>query len=137
MALQSIGKANMLKYKVGAPDASTDNEDQVCIPLDFALPKPLMPFCQEGLSGRLEYELTINTFNKVIKSSDTDSKYVIKHIRLEFDMVTDSELARQIRQQFSDRTAILYDLIKQSMDFDLSKYPHSAIICGQTGCGKT
>ena len=35
----------------------------------------------------------------------------MSNICLEFDMVTDSELARQIRQQFSGRMAILYDRI--------------------------
>ena len=33
------------------------------------------------------------------------------NICLEFDMVTDSELARKIKQQFSGRMAILYDRI--------------------------
>ena len=70
-----------------------------------------MPFYQAGLGDRLEYELTFNDYNKVISSTDADSSYVISNICLEFDMVTDSELARQIRQQFSGRMAILYDRI--------------------------
>ena len=70
-----------------------------------------MPFYQAGLGDRLEYELTFNDYNKVIKSTDADSSYVISNICLEFDMVTDSELARQIRQQFTGRMAILYDRI--------------------------
>ena len=44
-------------------------------------------------------------------STDADSSYAIKNICLELDMVTDSELARQIRQKFSGRMAILYDLV--------------------------
>ena len=47
----------------------------------------------------------------VINSTDADSSYVISNICLEFDIVTDSELARQIRQQFNGRMAILYDRI--------------------------
>ena len=70
-----------------------------------------MPFYQAGLGDRLEYELTFNDYNKVISSTDADSSYVISNICLEFDMVTDLELARQIRQQFSGRMAILYDRI--------------------------
>ena len=70
-----------------------------------------MPFYQAGLGDRLEYELTFNDYNKVISSTDADSSYIISNICLEFDMVTDSELARQIRQQFSGRMAILYDRI--------------------------
>ena len=120
MAYQGIGKANMLKHRVGAADATSDAEDQAiasahatrfCIPLDFELLETYMPFYQAGLGDRLEYELTFNDYMKVINSSDTDSSYVIKGISLEFDMVTDSELARQIRDQYSGRMAILYDLI--------------------------
>ena len=70
-----------------------------------------MPFYQAGLGDRLEYELTFNDYYKVVNSTDADSSYAISNICLEFDMVTDSELARQIRQQFSGRIAILYDRI--------------------------
>ena len=70
-----------------------------------------MPFYQAGLGDRLEYELTFNDYNKVINSSDADSSYTIKNICLEFDKVTDLELARQIRQQYNGRIAILYDRI--------------------------
>ena len=110
----------MLKHRVGAGNASTDAEDQAiagafenrfCIPLEFELLETHMPFYQAGLGDRLEYELTFNDYNKVISSTDADSSYVISNICLEFDMVTDSELARQIRQQFSGRMAILYDRI--------------------------
>ena len=120
MAYQGIGKSNMLKHRVGAGNASTDAEDQAiagafknrfCIPLDFELSETHMPFYQAGLGDRLEYELTFNDYNKVINSTDADSSYDISNFCLEFDMVTDSELTRQIRQQFSGRMAILYDRI--------------------------
>ena len=105
MAYQGIGKANMLKNRVGAGKASTDAKDQAidgafknrfCILLDFELLETHMPFYQARLGDRLEYELTFNDYNKVINSTDADSSYVISNICLEFDMVTDSELARQI-----------------------------------------
>ena len=108
----------MLKHRVGVGKASTDAEDQAiavafknrfCIPLDFELLETHMTFYQVGLGDRLEYELTFNDYHKVINSTDADSSYVISNICLEFDMVTDSELARQIRQQFSGRMARLYD----------------------------
>ena len=120
MAYQGIGKANMLKHRLGAGNISTDAEDQAiggafknkfCIPLDFELLEMHMPFYQAGLGDRLEYELTFNDYYNVINSTDADSSYVKSNICLEFDMVTDSELARQIRQQFSGRMAILYDRI--------------------------
>ena len=119
MAYQGIGKANMLKHRVGAGNATSGAEDQAiagafknrfCIPLDFELLETHMPFYQAGLGDRLEYELTFNDYNRVINSTDSDSSYIISNICLEFDMVTDSEL-RQIRQQFNGRMAILYDRI--------------------------
>ena len=70
-----------------------------------------MPFYQAGLGDRLEYELTFNDYNKVINSSDVDASYTIKNICLEFDTVSDTELARQIRQQTNGKMAILYDRI--------------------------
>ena len=70
-----------------------------------------MPFYQAGLGDRLEYELTFNDYNKVINSTDVDASYTIKNICLEFDTVSDTELARQIRQQVDGRMAILYDRI--------------------------
>ena len=70
-----------------------------------------MSFYQAGLGDRLEYELTFNDYDKVINSTHADNSFAINNIRLEFDMGTDSERARQIRQQFSGRMAILYDRI--------------------------
>ena len=70
-----------------------------------------MPFYQAGLGDRLEYELTFNDYNKVINSSDVDASYTIKNICLEFDTVSDTELARQIGQQTNGKMAILYDRI--------------------------
>lgn len=120
MAYQGIGKNNMLKHRIGAADASSDKEDEAvakayknrfCIPLDFELLETHMPFYQAGLGDRLEYELTFNDYEKVIKSTDATSSYTIKNICLEFDMVSDPELARQIRQQVDGKMVILYDRI--------------------------
>ena len=120
MAYQGIGKANMLNHRVGARNATADTGDEAiadayknrfCIPLDFELLESHMPFYQAGLGDRLEYELTFNDYNKVINSTDVDASYTIKNICLEFDTVSDTELARQIRQQTDGKMAILYDRI--------------------------
>ena len=120
MVYQGIGNANMLKHRVGAGDTSSNAEDKAvadvyenrfCIPLDFELLVTHMPFYQAGLGDRLEYELTFNDYMKVIKATDDESSYQIKNICLEFDKITDSKLARQIRQQYSGRIAILYDRV--------------------------
>ena len=61
MAYQGIGKANMLKHRVGAKNASADAEDQAiagafknrfCIPLDFELLETHMPFLPGGARGQ-------------------------------------------------------------------------------------
>ena len=120
MAYQGIGKANMLNHRVGARNATADAGDEAiadayknrfCIPLDFELLESHMPFYQAGLGDRLEYELTFNDYNKVINSSDVDASYTIKNICLEFDTVSDTELAGQIGQQTNGKMAILYDRI--------------------------
>ena len=120
MAYQGIGKANMLNHRVGARNATADAGDEAiadayknrfCIPLDFELLESHMPFYQAGLGDRLEYKLTFNDYNKVINSSDVDASYTIKNICLEFDTVSDTELARQIGQQTNGKMAILYDRI--------------------------
>ena len=70
-----------------------------------------MPFYQARQGDILEYELTFNDYNNVIKSTDEASSYAIKHICLEFYMVSDPKLTRQIRQQYSGKMVILYDCI--------------------------
>ena len=71
-----------------------------------------MPFYQSVLGDRLEYEFTFNDYNRVIWATrDTDASYDIENISLEYDMVTQPELARTISNQYSARLAILYDRI--------------------------
>ena len=72
-----------------------------------------MPFYQAGLGDRLDYELTFNDYNIVIKSTDEASSYSIKNICLEFDMVSYPELTWQIRQHYSGKMIILYGRILQ------------------------
>lgn len=48
---------------------------------------------------------------------------------MKLDIVSDTELARQIKQ-YSGEMTIFYDIEKKSD-------PHCAIICGKPGCGKT
>ena len=120
MAYQGIGDSNMIRHRVGAGNATANKGDQAianaygnrfCIPLDFELLETHMPFYQAGLGDRLEYELTFNDYSKVINSTDADANYTIKNICLEFDTVSDTELARQIRQQVAGKMVILYDRI--------------------------
>jgi len=109
------------KLRVGAADKDeTVSEDKAISdaygnrfyhPLNFELLETSMPFYQSALGDRLEYELTFNEYSKTILSSDTNSNYVVENICLEYDMVTDMELAMQIANQYEDRIAIYYDRV--------------------------
>ncbi|MEW8332697.1 MAG: hypothetical protein AB2692_17315 [Candidatus Thiodiazotropha sp.] len=82
------------------------------IPLDFELLESHMPFYQSALGDRLEYELVFNDYSRVVRAAgDTDASYRIENISLEYDMVTQPELARRIRNQYEGRLAILYDRV--------------------------
>ena len=48
-----------------------------------------------------------------MKSSDVASSYIAKNICLQFDMVSDAELVRQIRQQYDGKMTLFYDRILQ------------------------
>ena len=118
---QGIGNRNATKLRMGAGDGDpTVKQDKALadafgnrffIPLDFELLESHMPFYQAALGDRLEYELTFNDYNEVIMSSDPDSSYRIDNVSLEFDKVTEPELARQIRLQYSGRLVVLYDRV--------------------------
>ena len=82
------------------------------VPLDFELLESHMPFYQSALGDRLEYELTFNDYNRVIHAEDdSDASYSIGGISLEFDVVTQPELARMVRNQYTGQIAILYDRV--------------------------
>ena len=81
-----------------------------------------MHFYQAGLGDMLEYELTFSDYNKVINATDPNSIYAINNICPESEMVTDSDLVRQIRQQLSGRMAILYDRILRDQKIAKNKF---------------
>ena len=71
-----------------------------------------MPFYQSALGDRLEYELTFNDYSRVILATGgADASYRVENLSLEYDMVTQPELARMIANQYNGRLAILYDRI--------------------------
>ena len=70
------------------------------IPLDFEMLDSAMPYYQVGLRNRLSYELKFNDYNQVINSSKTDATYKITDISLEYDIVTQPDLARSIKNEY-------------------------------------
>ncbi len=113
---------NVSRIRVGAENKDeTKTEDAVIAaayrnrydaPLDFELLESHMPFYQSALGDRLEYELTFNDYSRiVVATGDAAASYLIDNIALEFDMVTQTDLARQIRNQYAGRLAVLYERV--------------------------
>ena len=70
------------------------------------------PYYQAGLRNRLCYEITFNDYNQVINSSVAaqDAMYKITDISLEYETVTQPDLARSIRSEYQSM-ALLYERI--------------------------
>ena len=70
------------------------------IPLDFEMLDSAAPNYQAGLGNRLFYELTFNDYNRVIKYPVSpkvpDVKYKITDVSLEYEIVTQPDLARSV-----------------------------------------
>ena len=79
-----------------------------------------MPYYQAGLRSRLSYELLFNDYNQVINSSKTNATYKITDISLEYDIVTQPELAISIRSEY-DKMVLLYDRVIQHSQIKMNK----------------
>ena len=85
------------------------------MPLDFEMLDSAAPYYQAGLKNILCYELTFNDYNRVTKSGVSspkvpDAKYKITDISLEYEIVTQPDLARSIRSEYQ-HMVLLYDRI--------------------------
>lgn len=129
--IDSSKDKNVTRLRINAGNKSeSDAEDlavakafgnRFCIPLDFELLESHMPFYQSALGDRLEYELTFNSYNKVIQSSDSEASYTIEGISLEFEKVTNAELADQIRNNYMGKLTFLYDRVLRYLEIPLNK----------------
>ena len=98
---------NAIKCRINAGDKASNASDETvasifdnkfCIPLDFEILESSLPLYQYGLGSRLTL-LTFVDYSDVIKASNPDASYTISNISLEFDTVTNSSLASQIRTE--------------------------------------
>ena len=80
------------------------------IPLDFEVLDSAAPYYQVGLGNRLCYEFKLNNYNRVINSSKTNATYKITDTSLEYEIVTQPDLARSIKAEY-DEMALYYDRI--------------------------
>ena len=117
-----------LRINAGNKDATHTQDKAIAdtygnkfiIPLDFEMLDSVMCYYQAGLRNRLSYELLFNNYNQVINSSKTDATYKITDISLEYDIVTQPELARSIRFEY-DKMVLLYDRVIQHSQISMNK----------------
>ena len=120
-----------MKLRINAGDKSTtplpqDNAiadtygNKFIIPLDFEMLDIAMPYYQVRLRNRLSYKLLFNDYNQVINSLKTDATYKITDISLEYDIVTQPELACSIRSEY-DKMMLLFDRVIQHSQIPVNK----------------
>ena len=85
-------------------------DDKFCIPLDLEILESSLPLYQYSLGIHLTYELTFADYSDMIKASNPDASYTISNISPEFDTVTSTSLASQIRTEYM-KNSILDDRI--------------------------
>ena len=107
-----------------APDKAIADAygNKFIIPLDFEMLDSVMPYYHGGLRNRLSYEIMFNDYNQVIKSAVASpvATYKIADISLEYDIVTQPNLARSIRFEY-DGMVLLYDRVHQHSKVPVNK----------------
>ena len=126
---------NCIKLRINAGDKNIGNirdnaiadayRKKFIIPLDFEMLDSAAPYYQAGLGNRLHYEITFNAYNRVAKSGVSspkvpDAKYKITDISLEYEIVTQPDLARSIRSEYQ-HMALLYDRILRHRQISVNK----------------
>ena len=123
---------NCIKLRINTGDKSTSNKkdssiaeaygNKFLIPLDFEMLDSSAPYYQAGLGNRLCCKIKFNDYNRVIKSAvaSPDGKYVISNISLEYEIVTNSTLARSIKTEY-DEMVLLYDRIIRHRQIPVNK----------------
>ena len=119
-----------MKSRINAGDKSTtpakDNaiaeayRNKFTIPLDFVMLDSAMPYYQAGLRKRLSYEFKLNDYHRVINSLKTDAMYKITDISLEYDVVTQPELASYIRSEYN-KMVLLYGRVIEHSQIPVNK----------------
>ena len=123
---------NCIKLRIDATDKNAGNKrdnaiadtygNKFIIPLDFEMLDSSLPYYQAGLRNRLYYEITTNNYNRVTKSAvaSPDAKYKITDISLEYEIVTNSPLARSITTEYQNM-ALLYDRVLRHKQIPVNK----------------
>ena len=92
--------------------------------LDFEMLDSAMPYYQAGLGNRLCYEVTSNGYGKVInalkQTPSSDASYKISNISLEYEIVTQPDLASRISTECQNM-ALQYDRILRQRQIPVNK----------------
>ena len=83
-----------------------------------------MAYYQSGLRNKLCYKITFNEYGKVIcgagQTPTPDATYEIKGISLEYEIVTQLDLARNISEEYQ-RMVLLYDRVVRDIIMPVNK----------------
>ena len=117
-----------LRINAGGKDATNVRDKAIAeaysnkfiIPLDFEMLESVMPYYEVELRNRLCYEITTNYYNQVIDSSKTNATYKITDISLEYEIVTQPNLARHISNEYQSMV-LLYDRILRHKQIPVNK----------------
>ena len=95
------------------------------IPFDFEMLDSAAPYYQAGLGNRLCYEVTFNDYSQVTNSAVSspkipDAKYKITDISLEYEILTQPDLARSIKSEYQS-IVLLYDRILRHRQISVNK----------------
>ena len=106
---------NCMKLRINVADKNIGNTrdkaiadtygNKFIIPLDFEMLDSALPYYQVGLGNRLCHEITFNDYNQVIKPAVSspgtpDAKYKISNISLEYEIVTQPSLAKDVADEY-------------------------------------
>ena len=103
---------NCMKLRINAADKFTGNAkdkaiagsygNKFIIPLDFEMLDSSAPYYQAGLGNRLCYKIMFIDYNRVINSSvaSPDATYKITDISLEYEIVTQPDLGKSIKDEY-------------------------------------
>ena len=123
---------NCIRLRINAGDkSSTPARDKAIadaygnkfiIPLDSEMLDSSAPYYQAGLGNRLCNEITFSDYNRVTNSSvaSPNAKYKITDISLEYEIVTQPNLARSVKDEYQSMV-LLYDRILRHKQIPVNK----------------
>ena len=125
---------NCMKQRINAEDKDAANtqdkgiagtyENKFIIPLESEMLDGAMPYYQLGLENLLCYEISFDDYGKAInalkQTPSSDASYKISNISLEYEIVTQPDLASHISTEYQN-IALQYDTILRHRQISVNK----------------